>query len=134
MRGHVFGLLSGLSLVACGSYAAAGDIFVICNASVSLPAQEIRDVYFGDKFFAGSVKLAPADNSAAQVDFLAKVMKLDANKYTSLWIKKAFRDGSTPPPVKASDAEAIAYVEQTIGACSYVAFAPGTGVVVVAKF
>ena len=102
--------------------------------SVSLKADEVRDVYFGDKGFAGPIKLLPADNSAAQDAFLEKVMKLDAKKYAGVWIKKAFRDGSAPPPVKAGDAEALAYVKQTPGACSYVTSAPGDGVVVVAKF
>jgi hypothetical protein len=134
MRSHTFALLVGLVLAAWGSIAAAGDLFVICHTSVRLQAGEVRDVYFGDKSFAGTVKLAPADNSAAQAEFLEKVMKLDAKKYAGVWIKKAFRDGSAPPPVKASDAEAIAYVKQTAGACSYVVSAPGDGVVIVAKF
>jgi hypothetical protein len=124
----------GLMLAAWGSTAFAGDIFVICHSSVSLQSDEIRDVYFGAKAFAGAIKLAPADNSAAQEAFLTKVMKLDAKKYSGVWIKKAFRDGRAPPPVKATDAEAIAYVKQTAGGCSYVTSAPGDGVVMVAKF
>jgi hypothetical protein len=127
-------LLLGTVLAAWSAAAAAGDLVVICNSSVSLKADEVRDVYFGDKAFAGTVKLAPADNSASQAAFLDKVMKLDAKKYSGVWIKKAFRDGSAPPPVKASDAEAIAYVKQTPGGCSYVTSAPGDGVAVVGKF
>ena len=134
MRTHRNALLAGLMLAGWGSTAAAGNIFVVCHTGVSLQADEVRDVYFGDKAFAGTVKLAPADNSAAQAAFLEVVMKLDAKKYSGLWVKKAFRDGSAPPPVKASDAEALAYVKQTAGGCTYVTSAPGDGVVVVAKF
>jgi len=134
MRVHKYSLPVGLMLAACGANAAAGDIFIICNSSVSLKPDEIKDVFFGDKEFAGSVKLAPADNGAAQADFLEKVMKVDAKKYTGIWIKKAFRSGSTTPSMKSSDAEAIAFVKQTPGACGYVASAPGAGVVVVAKY
>jgi hypothetical protein len=134
MRAHTNVLFVGLMLTAWGSTAAAGDIFVICHSSISLQSDEIRDVYLGDKAFADTVKLAPADNSAAQETFLAKVMKLDAKKYSGVWIKKTFRDGSVPPPVKATDVEAIAYVKQTAGGCSYVTSAPGDGVVMVAKF
>lgn len=134
MRTQIIALLLGTFLVSWGTAAGAGDLVVICNTSVSLKADEVRDVYFGDKGFAGPVKLLPADNSAAQDAFLEKVMKLDAKKYAGVWIKKAFRDGSAPPPIKASDAEAIAYVKQTAGACSYITSAPGDGVVVVAKF
>ena len=133
MRALTYACLLGLMLVARGS-AAAGDLLVICHPSVSLQADEVRDVYFGDKAFAGSVKLLPAENNSAQAVFLEKVMKLDAKKYASLWIKKAFRDGSVPPPVKATDPEAVAYVRQTPGACSYVTSPPGDGVTVVGKY
>jgi hypothetical protein len=126
-------LLAGLLLLGAAA-ARAGDLTVICHPSVTLAADDIRDVYFGDKGFAGTVKLLPADNTASQPAFLEKVMKLDAKKYTGLWIKKAFRDGAAPPPVMATDAEAIAFVKSTPGGCSYVTSAPGEGVKVVAKF
>lgn len=132
MRFQQVALLVSLALFSLK--ASAADIIVICHPSVSLKAEEVRDVYFGDKAFAGSVKLAPADNSAVQAAFLEKVMRLDAKKYAGVWIKKSFRDGSTPPPVRTNDAETISYVKQTPGACSYVGSPPGDGVVVVAKF
>ena len=132
MRFHQVALLVSLTLFSLK--ASAADLIVICHPSVSLKPEEIRDVYFGDKAFAGSVKLAPADNSAAQAAFLEKVMRLDAKKYSGVWIKKSFRDGSTPPPVRANDAETLSYVKQTPGACGYVESPPGDGVVVVAKF
>jgi hypothetical protein len=110
MRTQILALLLGTVLAAWGSASAAGDLVVICHPSVSLKADDVRDVYLGE------------------------VMKLDAKKYAGVWIKKAFRDGSAPPPLKASDAEAIAYVKQTAGGCSYVTSAPGDGVIVVAKF
>jgi len=134
MPPRLIALIFGLTAAAWGAGSAAADVIVICNSSVSLKAEEVRDVYFGDKGFAGSVKLAPADNSAVQAQFLEKVMRLDAKKYAGVWIKKAFRDGSTAPPVRANDAEAIAYVKQTPGACSYVASPPGDGVVIIGKF
>ena len=111
----------------------AGDIYVICNSGVSLQAADVRDVFVGEKGFAGSVKLAPADNSAAQAGFLDKALKIDSAKYSGIWTKKSFRDGANPPPVKGSDAEAVAYVKQTPGGCSYTASAPGAGVAVIAK-
>jgi len=122
------------ALLLCGaSQAYAGDVFVICNPGVSLQAGDVRDVFLGEKGFAGSVKLAPADNSATQASFLEKALKLDAAKYSGIWTKKSFRDGANPPQVKSSDAEAIAYVKQTPGGCSYTSTAPGAGVVVIAK-
>jgi hypothetical protein len=110
------------------------DLYVVCNADVSLRAEDVRDVYIGEKSFSGALRLAPADNMAAQAAFLEKVIKVSADRYTSLWTKKSFRDGANPPAVKANDAEAIAYVRQTPGACSYVQTAPPGGVSVIARF
>jgi hypothetical protein len=134
MRRHLPVLLLGAALAVWASAAAASDVFVICSSGVTLLAGEVRDVFIGEKSFAGAVKLAPADNGAAQAAFLEKVLRLDVAKYASIWTKKSFRDGANPPPVKSSDAEAIAYVKQTPGGCSYVATAPGTGVTVVGRF
>ena len=129
-------LVLGVALVLAGLSGAAfgDDVYVICNSGVTLDAAEVKDVFLGEKSFAGSVKLAPADNGAAQAAFLGKVLKLDPTKYGSIWTKKSFRDGTNPPPVKASDAEAVAYVKQTPGGCSYVNSAPAGGVTVVGKF
>jgi len=111
----------------------AGDVVVICNLGVKLAPTDVKDVFIGEKVFAGTVRLVPADNTALQAGFLDKVMKLDAGKYTSIWTKKSFRDGANPPPVKANDSEVIAFVKATVGACGYVASEPA-GVAVIAKF
>ena len=73
----------------------------------------------------------PVDNSAAQIVFLEKVLKMNAAKYSTTWTKKSFRDGINPPLVTGSDAEALAYVRRTPGACSYVATPTPADVVVV---
>ena len=131
-RGRSAWLLAA-ALIAGSATAVPADLYVVCNANVSLRAEDVRDVYIGEKSFAGALRLAPADNMAAQAAFLEKVIKVSADRYTSLWTKKSFRDGANPPPVKGSDAEAVAYVKQTPGGCSYTASAPGAGVAVIAK-
>ena len=131
-------MITGLALASLASLqsarAIAADLYVICNTDVAIQATEIKDVFRGEKTYSGKVKLAPADNSAAQADFLQKIMALDAAKYTGIWIKKSFRDGASPPPLKASNAEALAYVRNTSGACSYVSTASPEGVSIVGKF
>lgn len=134
MRASTLALLVGLVCIARVPAALAGDLYVICSSGVSLQSIEIRDVFIGEKGFAGAVKLVPADNGAAQAAFLDKVLKLDAAKYAGIWTKKSFRDGTNPPPSKGTDAEAIAYVKSTPGGCSYVSADPGAGVNVVGKF
>jgi hypothetical protein len=133
MRSSTIAFLLGAILASFANAAAAADLYVICNSGVTLQPGEVRDVFLGEKGFAGSTKLTPADNSAAQAVFLEKVLKLDAVKYAGIWTKKSFRDGANPPPVKSSDAEAMAFVKATPGACSYLTSEPA-GVAVVAKF
>ena len=111
----------------------AGDLYIACSAGVTLTMAEVRDVFLGEKQFAGPVKLLPVDNSAAQADFLGKVMKMDAVKYATTWTKKSFRDGSTAPSVKGGDAEIVEYLKHTAGGCGYLASAPPPGLTLVGK-
>lgn len=117
-------LLAPLALLAFSSLAWAGDVIVIAHPGVTLSAEEVREVFVGDKQSAGGTKLQPMDNAAAQADFLAKVIKVDAGKYASIWAKKGFREGLNPPPVRSSDLEVIAAVKATPGAVGYVTKAP----------
>lgn len=112
----------------------ADSLYVICNPAVALSQSDLRDVFLGEKQFSGRVRLAPADNRAAQATFLEKVLMMSAAKYSTSWIKKSFRDSVNPLPVKGSDAETIAYVRREKGGCSYVTIKPGPGVTVVSGF
>jgi hypothetical protein len=114
--------------------ARAEDLYVICHPTVSLAAGDLRDVFLGEKQFAGPVKLSPADNDAAHEAFLEKVLKMDAARYRTAWTKKSFRDGVNPPVVRNGDRETLEYVKRAPGRCSYVMTAPGPGVLVVARF
>lgn len=113
--------------------AAAGDVYVIVNNALALTVDEARDVFLADKQVSGGIKLTPIDNASAQKDFLEKVIKLDAAKYSGIWTKKGFRDGVNPPPVKNSDSEVVAFVKATPGALGYVT-SPPTGVKVLQKY
>jgi hypothetical protein len=131
-------LLVACSLLALGIGAisqANAEVYVIANASVDLSADEIRDVFLGEKLMVNGVKLVPIDNSAAQTEFFDKVMLLNAAKYSSIWTKKGFRDGLNPPDVKAGDNDVILYVRKTPGAVGYVSALPAaTGCKLVKKF
>jgi len=116
--------------VLCGTALAEGPV-MITNPAITLSADDVHDVYLGEKQMAGTVKLMPVENGAAQAAFLAQVLKLDAAKYATNWTKKSFRDGLTPPPVKATDAEVIDFVKRTPGGVGYVSSAPAGGVNVV---
>jgi hypothetical protein len=121
-------------LCGAGNPAPAADLYVFCNAHLSLSAADVRDMFLGEKQFAGTVKLVPIDNRAAQQAFLEKVLQMNAAKYSTTWTKKSFRDGINPPVLAGSDVEALANVRRTPGACSYVTTPTASDVVVVAKF
>jgi hypothetical protein len=126
-------VLTAVGLVTLASVARAGDLYVIANSGTTVGPSDVREIFLGEKQFVGSVKLVPVDNASAQEQFLAKVMKMEAAKYTSSWTKKSFRDGVSPPAVKGSDADTIEFVKQTAGAVGYVSTSPA-GVNVVGKF
>jgi ABC-type phosphate transport system substrate-binding protein len=118
--------LAALVLVLGVTPAQAGEI--IAHPSVSLTADEVKEVYLGDKQLAGSLKLVPVENSSQQADFLTKMLQSDVAKHTARWTKKGFREGLTAPAGKGSDAEVIAFVKATPGAVGYVSSGGGAKV------
>ncbi len=121
--------VAALALAPCGVQ--AGE--VIANVGVMLSADEIRDVFLGERQFVGSLKLVPVDNSSLHNEFLSKVLQSDVRKYAARWTRKSFRDGLAPPAVKGSDAEVIAFVRSTPGAVGYVSIS-APGIKVLEKF
>jgi ABC-type phosphate transport system substrate-binding protein len=107
--------------------ARAGDL--IAHPTVSLTAAEIRDVFLGEKQFAGNIKLVPVNNAALQTQFLANVLQTDERQYAARWLRKTFREGLASPILKSNDAEVAAFVSSTPGAVGYVSKAvPGVKV------
>ncbi|MEO8332170.1 MAG: hypothetical protein ABI479_07025 [Gallionella sp.] len=103
----------------------AVDVVVISNSGTTISAADVKDVFLGEKQFAGGTKLIPVDNAASQANFLSKYMNMAGDKYNSMWTKKSFRDGLTPPAVKSGDAEVVDFVKRTPGAVGYVSSTPG---------
>ncbi|MFM9967709.1 MAG: hypothetical protein ACKVQK_04795 [Burkholderiales bacterium] len=110
------------------------EIYVIAHASTPLSATDIREIYLGDKQFAGAAKLTPLDNASLQNGFLSKALKLTPEKYEKLWTKKSFRDALNPPAMRNSDKEIIDAVLRSPGSVGYISTPPPAGVRVVQKF
>jgi hypothetical protein len=123
-RRALVSIFAALLFAGWGPLARADDLYIACAAGVTLSMAEVRDVFLGEKQFAGPVKLRPVDNSVVQADFLARVLKMDGTRYTTTWTKKSFRDGATPPSTKSGDAEVIEYLRHTPGGCGYLGSAP----------
>jgi len=124
-------IFSTAALLAAGP--ALADVYLVANPSLTLTADEARDVFLGEKQLAGSVKLVPFENSAVQGEFLSNVLHMDAAKYGTLWTKKGFREGLNAPAVKGSDLEVISSVKANPGGVGYVS-APAPGVTVIRKY
>ncbi len=122
-----------LLLAICAPSVSLADIYVVASADLTLSADDVKNVFIGEKQLAGSTKIVPLDNVAAKAEFLDKVVKLDAGKYDSLWAKKSFRDGINPPTSKGSDADVIAAVKAGSGVVGYLSSAPPAGVKVLEK-
>jgi hypothetical protein len=126
--------LLALSILCFLSPAIAADVYVIAHPSTKVGTDVIRDIYIGEKQFAGDVKIIPVDNAAAQTDFLDKVLKLDQTRYANLWVKKSFRDALNPPSMRTSDKDVIEFVRKTPGAIAYVGSTPPSDVVLIHKY
>jgi ABC-type phosphate transport system substrate-binding protein len=125
MKSLIVSVYSATLLLLSGSLMAyADDVVVITNPGVTISSEDIKDIYIGEKQFAGSTKLIVVDNASAQGSFLSKFLQIDTAKYNNIWTKKSFRDGLTPPAVKSGDAEVTEFVKRTPGAVGYVSTAP----------
>jgi len=120
-----------MSLVSTSAW--CGDVYVITNSGLAISADDIKDIYTGDKLVEGGVKLTPIDNNTIKADFLDKVVHMPADKYASMWGKKVFRDGLTAPITKSTDADVIALVKAKPGNIGYVTN-PTADVKVIKKF
>lgn len=121
------------TLMVAGSSLAHADVFVISNSAVQISPGEIKDVFTGEKQVAGSTKLVPVDNATAQAAFLSTALKMEADRYKSIWTKKSFREGMVPPVVKSGDTEVLDFVKKTPGGVGYVSSQP-SGVNVIQKY
>ncbi len=132
MKSTILGLLSVaiLSLASFQSAIAGDDVVVISHKGTIILAADVKDIFFGEKQFAGSTKIIVIDNKSVQAKFLKQYLKKSVAKYNNIWTKKSFRDGLNPPASKASDAAVLEYVKKTPGAVSYISGStPGVNVV-----
>ena len=111
-------------IIAGSGQAHAQGLFIIANTATRIAAGDIKEVFTGEKQFAGSTKLIPVDNGSAQEIFLSTALGMGAARYNTIWTKKSFREGVTPPSVKAGDNEVIDFVSRTNGAVGYVRSEP----------
>jgi ABC-type phosphate transport system substrate-binding protein len=123
-----------LGILAMANTSHAEDVYVITHPSTNLSADDIKDVFVGEKQVASGTKLIPINNGSLKNAFVDKALHIDAAKYESIWTKKAFRDGLTAPTTKGGDSEVTNAVKSTPGTVGYVSKAPGNDVKLLKKF
>ena len=108
--------------------AAPAGFVVIANASnpaASIAKADLARIFLRKSRAWPGARLpaSPVDQkeaSPARKAFIGDVIGKDAAGMTAYWQSQIFVGGSTPPPVKASDADVIAFVAGTPGAIGYV--------------
>lgn len=111
--------------------AAQAELYVIAHPSAQVTPGDIRDIFVGNKQFAGGTKLVPIDNGPVQEAFLATALKMEASRYNTIWTKKSFREGMIPPTVKSGDIDVLEFVKKMPGAVGYVSSPPPTSVTII---
>lgn len=111
-------------LTASGAW--AQGIAVIANSSFpkdSLTAEQVKDIYLGKTGLIEGTKVQPVDqkdSDSIKRDFLKKVVDTSADEYKVYWMKRAFREGGSPPGVKNSSEDVINSVREGKGSIGYV--------------
>jgi hypothetical protein len=116
--------------VLAGAFGAAGaaaeDLVVVVSREVPVEhvtAEDVGRIYRGElRRLAGAVA-SPVDygpDVAFRNKFLERVVKTDAPKFTTYWLKEVYRNGRLPPERAVSPADALARVTGHPGTVAYV--------------
>jgi len=110
--------------------AAAGFVVIVNagNPATGIKKMDVMRIFMKKmRAWPGGTTAEPVDQkdaSPARKEFLSTVIGKDAASMNAYWQSQLFVGRTTPPPVKASDADVIAFVAGAKGAIGYVA--PGT--------
>jgi ABC-type phosphate transport system substrate-binding protein len=139
MRKVLTALVMGALLAAPGSRAAEDTPFVVIvrgdHAANSIKRQELVNFFLKKTSrWSDGRMVVPVDQTAsapARNAFTRSVLSAaglgQLSAVQNFWLQQVYSGRSTPPEVKASDAEVVAFVASTPGAIGYVSAAPAAG-------
>jgi ABC-type phosphate transport system substrate-binding protein len=139
MRIAVAALLMSAALGIASSPAADEGSFVVIvaagNSASSIKRQELARFFLKKTGrWSDGHGVIPVDQSAGspvRSAFTRAVLAVEGmgqiSAVQNFWLQQVYSGRSTPPTVKASDAEIVAFVAATPGAIGYVAAASATG-------
>ena len=139
MRIAVAALLMSAALGIVSSPAADEGSYVVIvaasNPASSIKRQELARLFLKKTGRWGDGRgVTPVDQSAGSPvrnAFTRAVLAVEGmgqiSAVQNFWLQQVYSGRSTPPPVKATDADVIAFVASTPGAIGYVGAAPSAG-------
>jgi hypothetical protein len=106
------------------SHAYAQEFIVIVNRGGPLAEANmelVKEVYLGEKRFAGDAKLLPINFTEGPLKdiFLKSVVGMNSKQYKHHWIKKVFQEGLSIPMSMGSPVDIIEFVSKETGAVAY---------------
>jgi ABC-type phosphate transport system substrate-binding protein len=86
------------------------------NVVTSMSAQQVRDIFLGHSTFFSdggtAVPVDQAENSAARIEFYARILDMTPAQLRSHWARMTFTGRGRPPRTVSSDADLIALLQQ----------------------
>ncbi len=114
--------------------ATAADFQVIVSSSnpvSSLDREEVERIFLKKKTrWADGKEIVPVDltaRSEVRAAFCRDILRRKMSVVESFWYQQVFSGQGVPPPVKASDAEVVAFVAANPGAIGYVGAGTAVG-------
>jgi hypothetical protein len=106
------------------SFSYAEDFIIIVNRDGPLKDADmgsLREVYLGEKKFAGDTKLRPINFTEGPLKeaFLKTVVNMSLREYKHHHIAKVFQEGSSMPTTMGSPVDIIEFVSKEKGAVAY---------------
>ena len=106
---------------------AAGFVLIVnaANPTTAIKKMDAMRIFMKKmRAWPGGLSAEPVDQkdtSPVRKEFLSTVIGKDAASMNAYWQSQLFVGRTTPPPVKGSDADVIAFVAASKGAIGYVA-------------
>lgn len=127
---HAPFLVAVFCLVPLGPIAAAGEVVVVVNESVTedgLDRKDLQRIYLGKRStWRDKSAVVPVILKEGPVheEFVEEVVGRSIHRFANYWRQMVFTGKGTPPKSFATEAEVVAFVKETPGAVGYVS--PGT--------
>ncbi|HHL39052.1 MAG TPA: hypothetical protein ENJ37_00955 [Deltaproteobacteria bacterium] len=118
-------LFIALFLLLFETCAFGADYIVIANSRNpigDLDRETLREIYLGERLFAGGTRLTPINltEGAVKDAFLREIVGMEAKAYKLHWIKLVFQQGKSLPRTVGTVDDILDIVRRDRGAVAYI--------------